>query len=188
VYFKPYSSCRWSHAAIDGLIGILRKQSLEPAAVERVTVHTFERALRLNNYPDPDTLEAAQYSIPFCLGTAAVRGPTSLLPLRESLLHDPDIVRFAGRVNLRVDAELDKEFPTRTPARVVVESGDRRFEQTVWNPKGDPVNPMTIEELEAKFDCLVNACMVKSRRRQCIESLRNRNSSGMRDILLLLRS
>lgn len=186
-YFKPYSSCRWSHAAIDSLVGILRKWNLAPSDVDCVMVHTFERALRLNNYPDPDTLEAAQYSIPFCLGAAAVRGPESLLPLRESLLHDPGIVDFAGRVFLSVDPNLDIAFPARTPARVVVESGGRRLEETVWDPKGDPANPMTTAELEHKFDRLCAAGMSESRRQRWIHILED-PFAGMPDFIDLLRS
>jgi 2-methylcitrate dehydratase PrpD len=77
IYFKPYSSCRWSHAAIDTLVSILKENDLTAEAVCRVTVETFERALRLNNYPDPSSLEAAQYSIPFCRGCRKRRGRTA---------------------------------------------------------------------------------------------------------------
>ena len=88
-------------------------------------MHTFARALRLNNYPDPDNLESAQYSLPFCLAAAAVEGKNGLLPMRVSLLHRPDLVALAGRVSLHVNPEFDRMFPERTAARVVVRT-DRR--------------------------------------------------------------
>ena len=117
-YFKPYSSCRWSHAAIDALVSILTENRLPYESINQVTVETFERALRLNNYPDPSCLEAAQYSIPFCLGVVAVKGPAALLPLMDASLKEADIVNFARRITLTRDTYLNDLFPRQTPARV----------------------------------------------------------------------
>lgn len=151
VYFKPYSSCRWSHAAIDALTAILADHHLAPAAIEKITVETFARALRLTNEPDPDTLEGAQYSIPFCLGVAAGQGPDALLPLAEASLHDPRAVALARRVDLKVDPGLDRLFPAQTPARVIVQTPAGRIEKTVLAPRGDPANPLSQSDLEGKF-------------------------------------
>ena len=171
IYFKPYSSCRWSHAAIDALVSILKENSLTAEAIERVTVETFERALRLNNYPDPSSLEAAQYSIPFCLGVAAVKGPGALLPLMEDSLHDPNIVNFARHVTLNVDTGLNDLFPRKTPARVIVDTATGTIEKTVTDPRGDPANPMTQAELEAKFRCLTQTFLTAHRQQQMIDSV-----------------
>ena len=152
-YFKPYSSCRWSHAAIDALVSILTENRLPYESINQVTVETFERALRLNNYPDPSCLEAAQYSIPFCLGVVAVKGPAALLPLMDASLKEADIVNFARRITLTRDTYLNDLFPRQTPARVRVETSAGSFEKTVMDPRGDPANPMEQTELEAKF-CL----------------------------------
>ena len=171
IYFKPYSSCRWSHAAIEALMFILRENKLTFEGIERVTVETFERALRLNNYPDPSSLEAAQYSIPFCLGVAAVKGPDALLPLREDCLQDPDIANFARRVSLVRDTGLNDLFPLKTPARVWVETRAGRIEKTVTDPRGDPANPMTQSELEAKVRCLTQAFPAVDQQQQVIDSI-----------------
>jgi 2-methylcitrate dehydratase PrpD len=171
IYFKPYSSCRWSHAAIEALASILRENSLTVEAIERVTVETFERALRLNNYPDPGSLEAAQYSIPFCLGVAAVKGLDALLPLMAESLQDIDIVNFARRVTLTVDTGLNDLFPRKTPARVIVETPAGRIEKTVTDPRGDPANSMTQAELEAKFRRLTQAHRTSEQQQQIIASV-----------------
>jgi len=151
VYFKPYSCCRWLHAALDGLLDLLARNRLEAGEVDSVEVHTFRRALNLNNYPDPPTLESAQYSLPFCLAAAALDGREALLPLREELLGRPELTAWAGRVRLEHDPELEALFPAATPARVVLRAGGRSFETTVQHPWGDPAKPMTPADLEAKF-------------------------------------
>jgi len=50
VYFKPYACCRWIHCALDGVGRILQQNNLKPMDIVSIEVHTFERALRLNNF------------------------------------------------------------------------------------------------------------------------------------------
>ena len=73
VYFKPYACCRWNHAALDALLALKDRHHLDGADIEAIEVHTFKRALKLTNETNPDTVEGAQYSLPFCLAVAAVR-------------------------------------------------------------------------------------------------------------------
>jgi len=151
VYFKPYSCCRWAHAAIDGLADIFEGDGLRWEAVKSVEVYTFERALKLNNEPDPNTLEGAQYSVPFVLGVAAVEGRSALLPLTEESLHRPETVDFAGRVSLLVDEEIDAAFPATTGARIVLKTATGQHTREVLHPLGDPDNPMPRDQLVKKF-------------------------------------
>ncbi len=188
VYFKPYSSCRWSHAALDGLLAILAEGCLDPAAIAGITIQTFERALRLNNYPDPDGIEGAQYSIPFCLGLAAFHGAGALLPLREASLHDPRAVALARRVTLAVDPELDGRFPVQTAARIIVQTGGQRIEKTVLTPHGDPANPLSPPELEAKFLRLASRFSPPGLPQQILAALTRFEADGFRKMLSLLNT
>lgn len=156
VYFKPYACCRWIHAAVDALDELLRAQPSAPGEIAGIEVHTFERALRLNNYPDPPTLEAAQYSVPFCLAVAAVEGPAALLPLAPELLARADIVALARRVSLHVDPELDRAFPAQTAARVVLRAASGRRDAVCRHPLGDPDRPMGWSALAEKFRALAH--------------------------------
>ncbi len=151
VYFKPYACCRWIHSALDAIISLARDHHLAADDIHTVDVFTFERTLRLNNYADPDTLEGAQYSLPFCLALAVIGGAEALLTLSPDWLHRPDVAVLARRVNLHVDAELDARFPGETGARVRVQTAGGVLEQTVRYPLGDPVNPMDKTRLAAKF-------------------------------------
>jgi 2-methylcitrate dehydratase PrpD len=170
VYFKPYACCRWIHCALDGLRELMQADNLAAGDIQAVEVHTFERALRLNNYPDPGTIEAAQYSLPFCAAVAAVEGPEGLLPLREPLLHRPDIVALAGRVALHVDPALDRLFPEMTAARVVVRTAAGRFEAVCRHALGDPARPMDWRMLVEKFRKLTRESLTEKRRQNLIQA------------------
>ena len=173
VYFKPYACCRWIHCALDGLCDLMRQHSLEAADISAVEVHTFARALRLNNHPDPDRLESAQYSLPFCLAAAALEGKDGLLPLRASLLHRPDLVALAGRVSLHVDAGLDRMFPECTAARVVIKTPGKRFEADCRHPLGDPANPMDWGMLVRKFQQVTHGLLSPSREKEMIRAVQS---------------
>ena len=186
VYFKPYACCRWIHAALDGLLGLMRDHRLTAAAIDAIVVHTFERALRLNNYTDPESLESAQYSLPFCLAAAALEGRNGLLPMDARLLHRPDIVALAERVSLHIDPAVEGMFPARAAARVVLQAGENRLESVCQDPWGDPANPMPWEALVEKFTLLTRGVFPKSRQAEIIaavQALPVRGSASLQELL-----
>lgn len=187
VYFKPYACCRWAHAALDALCGLTRAQRLAAGELDGIEVHTFERALRLNNDPDPPTLEAAQYSLPFCLAVAAVVGPEALLPLTPALLGREDIVAVARRVSLHIDPELDRAFPGQAAARVVLRTASGRFEALCRHPRGDPDNPMRWEDLAGKFRTLTRGFLPAARADAIIAAVQRLAHDGLVPLMELLR-
>jgi 2-methylcitrate dehydratase PrpD len=187
IYFKPYACCRWIHAAIDGLIELMESENLEADRINGITVLTFERALRLNNYPDPPSIEAAQYSLPFCLALAAREGAEALLPISQTRLADPQIVNLARRISLAVDAELDQRFPVEAGARVILEVGGKRLEQEVRFPLGDPRNPLGHLRLIEKFERLAGGVLPAADRRRLISAVTTIENRTVEDLVPLLR-
>ncbi len=184
-YFKPYSACRWTHAAVDGIGALMDEHGLAASDLAGVEIHTFTRALRLANRRDPATLEDAQYSLPYCVALRAVAGADALLPLTEDALRRPDVVALAETVTLHLDSALDRRFPATTPARIVLRTAKGRLERLVDSPRGDPGNPVSPEELEAKFRIATRALM---RREEQEELLAAVDSLGGGDLSPLLRA
>jgi 2-methylcitrate dehydratase PrpD len=150
-YFKPYGCCRWAHGAIDGILAIQVEHGIAADEIIAVQIATFARALTLNNDAAPKTIESAQYSVPFCVALAAVRGARALVPVKEEALRDPEVLAFAPLVRLSVDPALDAMFSRSVPARVEVMTRNGRFVRTIHEPKGEPHNPMTWPDLLSKF-------------------------------------
>ncbi|MER9056906.1 MmgE/PrpD family protein [Mesorhizobium sp. M0910] len=153
-YTKPYSCCRWIHAAIDALRIIMDREAVQARDISRVEVHTIGPAVRLNNKPDPSAHFEAQFSVPFCLAVAAIEGSNALVLPDTAVLHRSDLISFARKVDLRIDPQLDALFPARTSARLVVETRSGVYEHQVDFPKGEPDNAMTRSELLEKFERL----------------------------------
>jgi 2-methylcitrate dehydratase PrpD len=154
VYFKPYGCCRWAHAAIDALLDLMESKPIAAGEIKAIRLETFSQALTLNNDLKPATLEAAQYSVPFCLAVAAIHDADALLPLEEKHLRDRDVLAFAPLVTLSVAPDLDLMFPQSVPARIVVETAGGIHQRTILIPRGEPANPLSDSDIDAKFSTI----------------------------------
>lgn len=150
-YFKPYSCCRWLHAPVDALLELMAEHRIGAADIVGIDAATFGRTLTLENAAAPTSLEGGQYSLPFCLGVAAVHGAPALLPMREAQLADRDSIAVAQRVTMTVRAEFDAMFPAAVPGAVRVTTASETFARTILMPKGEPSNPMSWDDIEQKF-------------------------------------
>lgn len=149
-YLKPYACCRYIHSAIDA-IEAMRQPGRN---VRTLVVEIFPTGLELQNSPAPHSLEAAQYSYPFCCALAALHGADAFRPMRPACLADRRVLELAGRVDLRVAPDFAGAFPARTPARVTLDQGGGPQTRTVHHPLGDVANPMSREQIEEKFRVL----------------------------------
>lgn len=150
-YFKPYSCCRWCHAAIDAALAIQKETGWSTQQMDRIEVHTFEKSIKLlNNECSPKSLESGQYSTPFTVALALERGVPALLPMQQEALNVEAVEQLATRVSLHVDPRLDAMFSKAVPARVVIVSGSEQKEHEVLAPLGEPSNPMDWDLLVRK--------------------------------------
>jgi 2-methylcitrate dehydratase PrpD len=185
-YFKPYACCRWLHAALDAWQTLV-DQGLSPSEVDRVEVFTFNRAIHLNNTPDPGTLEQAQFSLPFCLAVAALAGPDALLPMSADLLGRSLVVDFARKVSLHHDPALEAEFPARAGARLVVHTPRGAFAHQVQHPRGDPANPFSPDELISKFRRLSGMREEREKTEAVVRAVLALKNTGVEDLIAALK-
>lgn len=173
-YFKPYSCCRWIHAPIDAILAL--RQEIDWDKVEEIEVATFGRTLSLNNQTRPLTLQAAQYSTPFCVAASAIHGAACLQPMAEDLPGDERVLALAAKVRLTVDPDLDRLFPAGVPGRVTVRADGRSLTREVLAPKGEATNPMSWDELTEKLRTIAKSRLGARETATIVEAL-----VGLRD-------
>ena len=171
LFFKPYACCRWIHGAIDGALALIRENRLSPDEIDKIEICTFKRAVGLGNNPRPATNSEAQFSVPFCVAAAAVRGPESLLPMDRALLTDREVLALAERISVEFDGDMEAKFPALAPARVRMVVGPSLFNTEVEHPFGDPGNPMSRADIQRKFNALTKNVLAIERRRKIIAEL-----------------
>ncbi len=84
----------------------------------------------------------------------------------DEKLKDPRIWEVIDKIKGVASMEFEKMFPAKQPSKVVVKTKDgREFSEYLEYPKGDPREPMTMEDLENKFNALSDGLLSKRRQK-----------------------
>ncbi|MEO1493382.1 MAG: MmgE/PrpD family protein [Pseudomonadota bacterium] len=156
-YIKPYPICRWAHAAIDALDGLLAGAALTHEDVAAIEVRTFAEAAAL--FPGmPDTTSQAQYSLAFALAARLVHGAIGPQHIQGEALRDPRVADVLSRITVTEDSRHSDRFPRGRWSDIslhltsgkVLHSGD-------VHARGGPEAPMSMDEIETKFRIMTEA-------------------------------
>lgn len=151
MYFKPYPICRWAQPAVEAALSLRRAHAVDPAMVEAVEVESFHEAVRLDQHR-PASTEEAQYSLPFPVAAAIVRGRLAPADVSGPALADPDILAISDRVRLIEAADLTARFPAERYARVRFRLRDGRMLASETLPaQGDAERPLSDDDIRVKF-------------------------------------
>ncbi len=170
-YFKPYACCRHIHAPVSAFSDLLIQHSIKPDGIERIDVHIYEGALLISNRREPRNLVDVQFSIPYCLGLAALIGASCLLPVADDVLNRKDVAAIANKVELHLDAALSARFPAESLCRVVVTAGNVRYESPITAPRGEASDPLSWEDLRGKFRTATRNVMSAERQQSVLDAV-----------------
>jgi len=149
--FKYHASCRHTHPAADALARVMREHDLKPEDIARVVTHVHQGAIDvLGPVVDPKTVHQSKFSMGTVLALVARYGHAGL-PEFEHHFRDEAVMQLRDRVEMELDAEVDGAYPRRWIGKVSVHTTDgRTLHGRVDEPKGDPGNTLTREEITAK--------------------------------------
>ena len=151
-YHKPYASCRHTHAAIDGALGVARKYHPDPEQIEKVVVRMYGQGVKGHEYTDIPTPTAGKMSSPFCVGLAFKYGRAGITDFSEENVHDETIMRICRATEVIPDPEMTAMVPKKRPANVTVIMKDgTSYSQQVDYALGEPENPMSLDDFLEKF-------------------------------------
>jgi 2-methylcitrate dehydratase PrpD len=168
IAMKPYPSCRYSHAAIDGLLALAREHGIRSEEVEGVDVGLPEPGWKIIGDPEPAKQAPAsvvdgQFSMAFC-AAVALRTGGFVWDDYASHLKDQATLALCKKVRARVDPKAQADFPQELSASVRIATARGAFETYVRVPKGEPANFLSADELRAKFDGLAAPYLSPARR------------------------
>lgn len=175
---KPHSCCRYKQPPVDAILELRARHGLGPADIRSITVGLPGVALPIIAEPSaqkrrPATPWDAQFSMPYGAAVALVKGRASLDEYTPDLLADATVRGLMDRVICVRSAEMDQQFPKRWGAVVDIETVDgRTLRARVDQPKGDPENPLSWAELEAKFRGLTAPVYTAARQTELIAAIR----------------
>lgn len=158
-YTKFHAACRHCHAPVDAFLGVVARHNIAVDRIEAVAVGAYSGALRIPNSPTPASLVDAQYSIPYCVGLAAVAGAGALLPMTDASLGNAAAEAIARKVTISIDPECEARFPAETVVRVRVVAEGRMFTSPITAPRGEANAPPSWSERLQKFDAVTQGCL-----------------------------
>ncbi|GII75997.1 hypothetical protein Sru01_09790 [Sphaerisporangium rufum] len=138
-YLKLWSACAYTHSALDALAGARARSPFTAAEVGHIVVRVPAAGLLVGGVHTRTPL-AARFSIPVVLATLVVHGELNGVIDRARV--DSAVLALAGRITVRHDPEMDREWPARMPAAVHIALRDGT---TVRERVEDPAGPAGAE-------------------------------------------
>lgn len=149
VGFKPHAACRYAHGPIDLAQHMYWKEGVRLPDVEKVTVHMSELAIRQASKPKSTNLNAAMGSTQFGVALALDRGGNGLRDYWSG--YENRAVHSAASERVELVAEPEFGLGGRQ-AIVEIRCRDGRvLRHRSEEPRGEPTNPISVEDLDRKF-------------------------------------
>ncbi|NWF90800.1 MAG: MmgE/PrpD family protein [Ignavibacteriaceae bacterium] len=166
---KAFPTEALTHTHISATLKVVTGNNISYDQIESVTITTIARACDILFDPHkyrPESRETADHSLPYCIAAALVDHKITTASFSEEKLKDPRIWEVIDKIKGEASEEFEKMFPAKQPSKVVVRTKDgREFSEYLEFPKGDPREPMTMEDLENKFNALSDGLLPKRKQK-----------------------
>jgi 2-methylcitrate dehydratase PrpD len=158
-YYKIYPTCSLVQCGLDIVLAGIASGEIVPDDVKTLRAGVSYHALNIMRYHDPQDALQARFSMEYCLAAALQHGRVGIDEFAEGVVFAPEIRARMQQVepyvhpDLATQEQFDRalaEGRAFTDIEVAHGSG-RVFRMRASIAKGQPGNPVTCEEMEAKF-------------------------------------
>jgi len=149
---------------IAAVFGAIMDGEVTPAQIASVRVATYGEAVRRTAAEkekwDPETRETADHSIPFLVAAALQDGGVTPATFAPSRIQDPMLRPLIKKLEVVEEPEFSRRYPSESCTRVEVTTTDgRRLAAETSHPKGHVRNPLSDQEVAAKFRGLASGAL-----------------------------
>ncbi|UDY24595.1 MmgE/PrpD family protein [Nocardioides sp. Kera G14] len=146
---KRYPCCYGTHHAADAALDL--RDRLDVADIERIDVSMYAADFGILTVGRPTTGLEAKFSLEYVVAVALLRGAVTLADFEDAAIPDPAVEALRARIHVVPDEDEPARFAS---LRVTLRNGRVLHTRTDLT-RGDARNPMTHDEVRAKF---VGAC------------------------------
>jgi len=172
---KAFPTEALTHTHLSATLKVVTKNNISYDQIETVTLTTLAQAYDILFDPHkyrPESRETADHSLPYCIAAVLVDHKITTQSFSDKKMKDPRICEVIDKIKGEPSQEFEKMFPAKQPSKVVVKTKDgREFSEYLEFPKGDPREPMTIEDLDNKFEALSSKLLAAGRRKEIKEAI-----------------
>jgi 2-methylcitrate dehydratase PrpD len=173
--FKPFPVAHVIHPYIDALLRLRAQHKIDPAEVAKIVVPVAAYIVGIVCEPvaekrRPRSDSHGRVSMQYTLGEALVLGRIDKNAYQPESLTDPNILGIADRVEI----EVDRTFPgpERFKGAIKIVMKDGTVHETVEeHNRGSAANPMSTDDIVAKFDANAADVLNISQRRALADAV-----------------
>ncbi len=155
---KPHPTVGASQRGIDAALDVQRRYSPAPGSIASIVVRISEKHAAVMRFHRPTTALEAKFSLEFGVAAALIAGRVGLAELTDEFVGRDDVQRLLANVRLEIGPDDDPDYPVGAAHDTVsVHLADGRVldSEPIYRFRGHGQNPMSGEEIEAKFrDCV----------------------------------
>jgi 2-methylcitrate dehydratase PrpD len=154
--FKPFPAAHVIHPYISAILRLRAKHGIQAGDVERVECPVTAFIVGIVCEPSqekfaPSSDSHGRVSLQYSLAEALYLGVLGKRAYQKENLKNPEILALARRVHYHVDPQYPGPGRFMGAVKITLKDG-RIFEEVEEYNRGSSENPMTAEELRAKFD------------------------------------
>ena len=172
---KAFPTEALTHTHISAVLNVVTKNNISYDQIESATLTTLAQAYDILFDPHkyrPESRETADHSLPYCIAAALVDHKITTQSFSDEKMKDPKIWEVIDKIKGEPSIEFEKMFPAKQPSKAVIKTKDgKEFSEYLEYPKGDPREPMTMEDLDNKFNSLSEKILSSSKQKEVKETI-----------------
>jgi len=191
---KRYVAETYAQSAVEGIIELAEEHDIDHERVERISLDTFHGAALIIGGGEGDRYEVetkaqADHSLPYMLAAALVDRELTNDAYDPDRIRSDDVQTLLRKVDVEEDGALTERFEAgEMPTVIEVELDDgtaHRVEKADF--AGHPNNPMSWEQVEAKFHAMTSDRYDEPLRERIVDTVKSLEEYEVGTLVSFLR-
>jgi len=152
VSIKPHPSGSLTHPGMGLMLDLVRRHDIRPEQVAKVKVGTNRHMPNALIHHRPKNELQAKFSMEFCMAILLLERKAGLAEFMDAVVNRPDVQKMIERIEFGVHPEAEAAGYEKMTTIIEIQLTDgRSIGDRADFGKGSPANPMSDDELTAKF-------------------------------------
>ncbi len=189
VSIKPFPSGSLTHPGMTELLRLIRKNDIQAGQVESVAVGTNKNMPNALIHHHPTDSLQAKFSMEFCMAALLLYGKAGLTEFTDEVVRRSEVQQMIQRVHFGVHPAAEAAGYNKMTTILDIKLKDgRTISGRADFGKGSPTDPMSFDDVAAKFqDCAAFAKWPKQKADRIVELVRKLETlANVRDLAALV--
>ncbi len=149
VALKLYPCGSATHTSIDAILHLIEQHNITPEQVQSVRVAIPPNLVM--PFTHPETGLQGKFSLTYCMAVALLHGQPRIHHFTDEEVNNSQVRDLLDRVAVETTEQSTLEVSRPSTVTITLTDG-RQVSHRVQHPRGHPANPLTRDELDAKFE------------------------------------